>query len=151
MYLGQMATIYRASSVWEAIQMAKSFKKDGRYDWFRGQIKAWPPTSTLHRIESAGEQRRIMFAHSRIQRFENWCNATSGLENIASEPDAPFAIAQHYGIATHLIDFTTDPGIAGFFACDSKQPPESGSESCIYCLDSSEEIVGGLRFRQLAK
>jgi len=31
-------------------------------------------------------------------------------------------IAQHYGIPNHYIDFTTDPGVAGFFARTSATP-----------------------------
>ena len=59
------------------------------------------------------------------------------LQQIAQDPNAFYAVAQHYGIPTPYLDFTTEPAIAGFFACDT-QSPEPGSDSCIYCLNTED-------------
>lgn len=45
-----------------------------------------------------------------------------------------WAIAQHYGCATNLIDFTSDPKVAIFFATNSKNS-KIGDECVIICLN----------------
>ena len=49
------------------------------------------------------------------------------------------AVAQHYGLPTTLIDFSTEPKVAAFFS--SHNPPSSNDgevNSCIICLDYDE-------------
>ena len=74
--------------------------------------------------------------------FLNWlkgCRELEGLNDFSDENNvhALFAILQHYGVPTHYIDFSTDPGVAGFFAADTKEPAE-GATSCIYCLNTAD-------------
>lgn len=123
---------FEARDVHHAVEMAESFKKEGRYDWFRGQTQPWPPRSSAHRKAKTGEEfkelQRIFYS------FEDWVKVTPGLEMLAKNDDAIMAVAQHYGIATHFIDFSTDPAVAGFFAVDGATPEEE--LSCIYCLNT---------------
>jgi hypothetical protein len=77
-----------------------------------------------------------------IQRFESfvgWAKSVRSLARIASNDDMLFAIAQHYGLPTTLVDFSTEPKVAAFFATH-KAPPPPGHEdvSCIICLDPDE-------------
>ena len=46
-------------------------------------------------------------------------------------------MAQHYGLPTTLIDFSTEPKVAAFFSAHDAKPPKDGEEdvSCIICLD----------------
>jgi len=53
-----------------------------------------------------------------MEKFLGWTKATEGLEALASNDDAAIAVAQHYGFATHFIDFTTEPSVAGYFASE---------------------------------
>ncbi|MBM3526287.1 MAG: FRG domain-containing protein, partial [Alphaproteobacteria bacterium] len=71
--------------------------------------------------------------------FQAWLAETPGFERIGDDHDAVFAIAQHHGLPTHYLDFTTDPAVAGFFAADTDNP-EPGAESCIFCLNSNDLI-----------
>jgi hypothetical protein len=128
-----MATVYKASSNQEAVALAHQFLREGRYDWFRGQVSSeWFVVPSLLREADKAS------AEKRLDRFFGWVRSTAGLEAIASDERAMYAVAQHYGIPTHFVDFTTSPDVAGFFAFDTpcKIPP--GSLSAIVCLDTKE-------------
>jgi FRG domain len=103
-------------------------------------VQCWPSSFSLFRVFQfqAKDDQQIRRAAERIDSFVRWAGITPGLEPIAKDHDALLAVAQHYGIPTHYIDFTTDPGVAGFFACDAAQPPETGTESCIYCVNTED-------------
>jgi FRG domain len=128
------ATIH-AINVDEAVAVSERLRDLGKAQWFRGQIQNWPElTPSLYRCSDAEIEQAI----NSFQRFGYWVHSTPGLEEIAAKPDTMIAIAQHYGMLTPFIDFTTEPSIAGYFASVSKRPPALGTESCIYCLDIEE-------------
>jgi FRG domain-containing protein len=127
---------FRVSDVEEAIELAEKFRQDGTYNWFRGQTKPWPPHATLTRAHLLGKD-ETEEARTRLGRFEAFMKIHPELQNIAENDNAFFAVAQHYGLPTPYIDFTTEPAIAGFFACDTTNP-DVGSESCIYCLNTDD-------------
>jgi len=129
------ARVNRVADVDEAIALAQKWQAEGRYQWFRGQVQCWPPYSSLFRLLHNGTEEQESNFQARMSRFLKWIHRTPGLAAIADDADAELAIAQHHGIPTHLIDFTTDPAVAGFFAADSKGPVESGTTGCIYCLN----------------
>jgi hypothetical protein len=61
------------------------------------------------------------------------------LRSVISNDDALLAVAQHYGIATNLVDFTTEPKVAAFFACHDPTGANSNQKvSCIICLRYAE-------------
>jgi hypothetical protein len=51
---------------------------------------------------------------------------------------AVLAVAQHYGIPTHLVDFTLDPDVAGFFSYDTPKAVPQNLESVIVCLNTED-------------
>lgn len=128
--------VYRSASLQHAVDLACQWKDEGRYDWFRGQVRHEPAHSSLFRrfISDPAEHQ---LAVRRTEWFKEWVRITPELANLLDSEDlyALHAIAQHYGIPTNLLDFTTDPLVAGFFAADTIQPVQ-GCESCIYCLDT---------------
>src|SRR5687767_7304956 len=104
-----MAKVFHASGVQEGVELAQRFKKDGTYDWFRGQVRDWPPRSSLARLRAGGEAEAIDFAKRRLNLFFNWVEDNPALRYLTNDEnvDQLFAIAQHYGIPTNYIDFTT--------------------------------------------
>ena len=131
--------IYEVANIEEAVELADKLKAEGRYNWFRGQVKDWPPVSSLHRSQSSKDPEKEEKSARRISMFYGWINEIPELRYL-HEPERIhdfFAIMQHYGIPTHYIDFTTDPGVAGFFAADTGTPPTEGM-SCIYCLNTDD-------------
>jgi len=127
--------IYKANNIAEAVDLAHSLKQSGKYNWFRGQICNWPLKSSFLRISEA--QREIEL--QKLARFNNWVKKTEGLQSLATHADSQIAVAQHYGLPTNFIDFTTNPDIAGFFAAEGEAQEEK--PSCIMCLDTNDLSV----------
>jgi FRG domain len=129
-----MAEIFRASDVRDAVMLATRLLEEERYDWFRGQVKNYRLLASLHRLADADKEDAIQ----KVARFESWINRTPGLEEVAAGgTDAILAVAQHYGLPTPFVDFTTDPEIAGFFASDAADLV-LGETSCIICLNTQD-------------
>lgn len=131
-----MPQIYQARSVESALEKAEGFRQSGRYDWFRGQLHAWPLRPSLFRDSGGTFQDKV----ERVNRFGNWVAATAGIEKLKRNQDLLLAVAQHYELPTTLLDFTTDPRIAAFFAASGTRRTERKVPkwSCIYCLNSEE-------------
>ncbi|SOD81672.1 FRG domain-containing protein [Spirosoma fluviale] len=132
---------YSATNIEEAVELAYKLREEGKYNWFRGQTKQWPIYSSLGRVQLNGNQEEIAKVLHRVELFQNWLNKIPELIYL-NEPEYVndfCAIIQHYGISTHYIDFTTDPGVAGFFAADSKSLTV-GEQSSIYCLNTDDLV-----------
>src|SRR6266545_1735795 len=129
--------ILTAADVEGAIDIATRLKREGRYDWFRGQLEPWPPYSTLLRRQLKDPDGWEQDTKPEIERYLSWLRATPGLERLARDREAALCVAQHYGLPTHYIDFTTEPAVAGFFAVD-KCPPGATVRHCIYCLNTTD-------------
>lgn len=133
--------ITTVANVEEAIELASSFKREGKYNWFRGQVRAdWMPSPSLERKLEGGW--KLSDIKRDIDRFLDWARLIpelAYLEDVTNQ-NALFAIRQHYGYPTNYIDFTTDPSVAGFFASDTSKQPDEGTISAIFCLDT-EHLV----------
>lgn len=131
-----MTTFY-ANNVEEAVQLATEFKRDGKYDLFRGQLREWAPSSTLERkVTNVGEHRTCV---ARMERFLGWAQGHPSLSYLAEAGSEHqfFAILQHYGLPTAYVDFTSDPSVAGFFASEAESLPDGPGNSVIFCLSSA--------------
>jgi hypothetical protein len=126
--------VWKVANVEEAVDLAERFQKVGRYSLFRGQTQNYPLCSSLCRLtdEKAAE------ADQQYYRFCSFLASTPGLEAISKHENATSAIAQHYGLPTNYIDFTTSPAVAGFFASDWTRNVAPAMESCIMCLDPED-------------
>jgi hypothetical protein len=118
----------------EAVKLASDYKRAGEYDWFRGQLQDWPLKSSFARLAKPDQEQAL----DKVARFEHWVKTTTGLQSLASSVDAFAAVAQHYGLPTNYIDFTTNPEVAGFFAADNPNNRTLEKESCIICLNTSD-------------
>jgi hypothetical protein len=125
---------HKVNTVDEAVELANDLKEKGGYDLFRGQIKDWPLKSSFGRQVDKNKKDEVL---EKMARFESWAKRTKGLEELAKHPDDIIAVAQHYGIPTNFVDFTTSPRVAGFFASYGKIDEEN-VESCILCLHSQD-------------
>ena len=117
----------------EAVQLAEELRAGGHFDLFRGQIRNFRLTPSIFRrgIDQ-------LAAEEKLNRLADWIRRTPELFSLNSSSDGILAVAQHYGIPTPLLDFSTCPKIAGFFATDGLCPPVENDDevfSCIICIN----------------
>ena len=104
---------------------------------FRGQADAeWGLQSTLERVIgsrwSAEAARR--FETYSIDTFKSKYHIYSGVEHIPKSKLSWLSVMQHYGVPTRLIDFTTSPYIALYFALETYNPL-SQKDFSIFAID----------------
>lgn len=129
-------TDWRVGSLAAALEAALELKANGHHDWFRGQNHDYRPVlPTLHRLDPDDQERALQ----KLARFETWVNETPGLEAIRADADAVLAVAQHHGLPTPFVDFSTDPRVAAFFAAVPHDAPlNDAMTSCIICLGTED-------------
>ncbi|MBO9706997.1 MAG: FRG domain-containing protein [Caulobacter sp.] len=113
-----------------ALKLCREILQRGEAQLFRGQTHDWPRLiPSLFR--SAGEDRET--AVMELEAFSEWAANAPQMATYWQNPEAIVAIAQHYAIATTLLDLTDDPEIALLFS--KPQADSKGGESVIYCFD----------------
>ncbi len=107
------AVFHTAADVHEALEIAEYLKAEGIVDLFRGQTRSYPPLPSVLR---PGVDRSD--ASLRLSIFADWVDRTPALSSLHGNSDLILAVAQHYGLKTPFLDFSTDPQVAAFFASD---------------------------------
>lgn len=140
--------IHRVASAEKALQLAREFQQEERFDLFRGQVRMWRAISTYARLALANDGSAEL-ASGRLADFVTWAHQQPHLRQLAEanpqrELDTYAAIAQHYGLATNLMDFTTSPEVAAYFATSSfAGKGESGAIICARRADIVEQSRQG--------
>jgi hypothetical protein len=119
-----------------------------QYTCFRGQENsAWPLQCTLFRPthgDHPPDCRTLMWRLQQSNAFleELRANQQRYLGGTVDD-DSPIAIAQHFGMSTHLMDFTRSLYVAAFFATlgNVKQSPGEGqgARTCRECQSAAEQ------------
>jgi hypothetical protein len=124
-----------AANIAEAIGIATEGMRSGEWNLFRGQTNAdWFVTSSAERLPKSERGH----AFEQVKRLVGWANTITAMKPYFSNPDSLWAIAQHYGLKTNFIDFSDDPRVAAFFACDMKAEPAKDQSAAIICLNSDD-------------
>ncbi|MFM0466791.1 FRG domain-containing protein [Paraburkholderia strydomiana] len=104
---------------------------------FRGQAdSAWGLQSSLERMLGDGwaaERARIFENHS-LDTFQSKYHIYCGAEHRPKSKLSWLSVMQHYGVPTRLIDFTTSPYIALYFALETYNP-RSNIDLSIFAID----------------
>lgn len=127
-----MSKIYKADNIIEALKIAEKFKLEGKYNLFRGQAQNWEVIPTAGRLT----KEKFEESKEKLERLFYYINTENSLKKYSKKIDTFFAIAQHYGIPTNYIDFTTNLDIAFYFATNSNfNKPQ---QNCvIICLNET--------------
>ena len=128
-----MAEVYRVENLSQALKLARDFQKSDKYNLFRGQAKNWDVVSTGRRLPESDYEQKIKV----LQRLMFFMDEHKSLSKYKSNIDWFFAVAQHYGLPTNYIDFSTDYKVAAYFATHSKQN-QVGEECVIVCLNADD-------------
>lgn len=128
-----MAEEYRISNLTEALNLARHFKVSGKYDLFRGQGQNWEVIPTMGRLDKSGLKK----VKEKLERLHYYLQTHKPLEKFVSDIDWFYAVAQHYGLPTSYIDFSTSVKVAAFFATNSKSN-KVGQDCVIICLREND-------------
>ncbi|MDQ4627791.1 FRG domain-containing protein [Janthinobacterium lividum] len=117
---------HTVDSVWSALDLAEKLKASGDYDLFRGQRHTFPIQPSIFRTDVDKQD-----AERKLNSFASWVHGTPDLSSLHRNENALLAVAQHYGIKTPLMDFTSSPRIAAFFATDGGNNGDTGTIICL--------------------
>lgn len=95
--------------------------------WFRGHADAgWSL------VPKAGRDGYRLPDNRSLGRFRAWSKKAVAYDRDLPDNDwERLAVAQHFGLATCLLDWTENPLVAVFFACSA----ESSKDGAVFCFD----------------
>lgn len=112
-------TQYNASKIELIHTFLRGHRPHGGLGWlFRGQAdKNWPLVPKAGRKPFLLRDKKDL-SNRHLGRFREWCSkAIAYIPNLPENEWERLALAQHYGLATCLLDWTTNPLVGLFFAC----------------------------------
>jgi hypothetical protein len=124
-----------AANVEEAVAFCCLLSHTRGCDLFRGQRREWRPIPSQLRLPDA--ERRS----ARWPRFRDWAGEQESITKVASDPRQLWAIAQHYGMPSQLLDVSANPRVAAYFATGGAAP-EPEANACIFCINGGSLAAG---------
>ena len=128
-----MAEQYKVNNLTEALNLARGFSETGQYNLFRGQGQNWKVKSSAARLNKIDFEKGL----EQLKRLHYYLQTYKPLEKFVSNIDWFYAVAQHYGLPTGYIDFSTSVDVAGYFATNSKSN-KIGQDCVIICLQEKD-------------
>lgn len=119
---------------------------------FRGQGSAkWQLSPTFdRRFKLLSGKVRDKIEKELLRNFRSACENDSSLQPLLSDEDRMWALGQHHGLPTRLLDWTESPYVAAFFAFQShffREPGEVDEDEnvAVWALNLSSDAYGKAR------
>ncbi len=123
-------------------EVIKIFNNNTDYIW-RGQRKEWPLESSFDRNFPNINNRQAKL-HEILKKFKHRLDELSNLNINGMTGDEIWAIGQHYGLQTPLLDWTESPYIAAYFAFYRKGTEERLAYRVVYTLNrAAQRLIHG--------
>jgi FRG domain len=134
----QFKTVTSVSEAIDAFRQWQNFEDPIgghlRY-WFRGQAKSeWPLIPKLFRIFEKSDEDATLDGERHLVR--DFRLTSYPLRSGHETPEDLYFLEQHYGMPTRLLDWTANPLVALFFACEGKNPSDRDSDGGVFMLDA---------------
>jgi hypothetical protein len=139
--------VVTAASWQDFREQAIALKTKRGFVW-RGQTKDWPLQSSFDRkVSTKNSQDRLKKLASHLDAFRQRMHKS--YPNLLPRDDVDaWALAQHYGLKTPFLDWTSSPYIAAYFALIERNDPNDPDDDYryIYALDRTiERLVSKLK------
>ena len=131
-------------------KVVKIFNNNPNYIW-RGQRKKWPLKSSFDRDwdqQFTNSNKRQNELDRILDKFKEKLRGLPHKKINCFENDEIWAIGQHYGLPTPLLDWTECPYIAAYFAFLKKGTNEQTENRVIYALNKGLKLLISGRSRQ---
>lgn len=126
-----MPTDYLATSVHEFLAILKT---DGFPLLYRGQAKNWPLLPSIARPRTCFAEEPIMLEASILEKLKQYGHPF--FHGSIIQPSDWILHAQHYGLPTRLLDLTSNPLKALFFATEKT---EDDADGIVWTIDESAD------------
>lgn len=114
---------------------------------FRGQAKSdWKLLSTLDRVLDKDDKNFSREKH--LQKFQHASRGRrGGNPKIFSDENEWWALGQHHGLYTPLLDWSESPFVSAYFAFEKERPVKENDHVVVYALsrNPSERINNKIR------